>query len=127
MTPYNLLKEVWKSGAVSVWVKDQQAKAKWKGRAPAHIRGSFIESKDLLGKWIVSEARAGRRYIWNDTISDLVCISRSDEATKNCPDGAVPYCHTELTCLDGVNDKDLRLIHSAKKAFGGRIEIPRAI
>ena len=121
MTPIELLKAAWQSGVTSVRVEGGQAKAKWKGKAPADIREPFIEGRQALGAFIEAEALEGRRYIWSETCGEVVALAISEEAVHGSPVGVVCYGPKELAILRGIEPDGLRQVHEAKKTFGGAV------
>lgn len=124
MTPCHLLKTLWEAGAERVWVDDNgQIRVLWPEKAPSSIRGPFLDGRTALAEWLIAQREKGVRYIWSTFLRDLIAIAKTERNAIHVPSGIVCYIGIEVREIEGLDGtENLRLIHEAKKIFGGRVK-----
>ncbi|MEM3434104.1 MAG: hypothetical protein QXI12_09035 [Candidatus Methanomethyliaceae archaeon] len=55
------------------------------------------------------------------TLEEIIYVVKDNNALEKAPAGSVSYLLEEIDLLRGVTPEELKLIHSVKKVFGGRV------
>lgn len=63
----------------------------------------------------------GWLLLFSEHLGEVITLARDDRAAAGAPAGAIVYTADEIKHLRGTAPDALRLVHEAKRNFGGRI------